>query len=496
MIGGFPLSWNRLQLSMKCSKAILTRAILAIWLTTAAVSIATAQPTAYWDADANPANNNTSTGAGLGGSGAWDVGAKWYNGVTDTSYVADSDVVFTGASGVVTFTSPQSVNSLVFKTTGYTVSGTSLALTGPNITTDAGVISLINSPISGSTLTKAGSGTLSLSGTNSFSVLNINAGSVELHGGAAMSDVAAVNLANTAGANMAVAASETIGSLSGGGATGGNVILSAGLAVGGNNSSTTYAGSISGTGGFMKVGNGVLTFSGSHAFAGGTTIGGGTLEIDGSLTGSAVVQSGGMMAGIGTIGGTTTVFSGGHLSPGNSAGTISMNGLGMQLGSFLHADIGPSSDQVVVTTNLAVNGTLDVQLTSGFTPSVGQSFTLMTAAAVSGTFATESVPTFSFRTFDVIYNPQSVVLKVVPVLSGDYNTSGKVDGADYVVWRNGLGTIYTPADYDVWRAHFGETAGAGVSLSAVPEPATCVLLLGGAAVYLATFGRFSKRSRT
>ena len=168
----------------------------------------------------------------------------------------------------------------------------------------------------------------------------------------------------------------------------------------------------------------------------------------------------------------------------------------MQNGSFLHADIGPTSDQVVVTTNLAVNGTLDVQLASGFTPSVGQAFTLMTAAAVSGTFATELVPTFSFRTFDVIYNPQSVVLKVVPVVSGDYNANGKVDGADYVVWRNGLGTIYTPADYDVWRAHFGENAGSGASLSAIPEPATCALLFACAATYLATSVRFLKRART
>ncbi len=47
-------------------------------------------------------------------------------------------------------------------------------------------------------------------------------------------------------------------------------------------------------------------------------------------------------------------------------------------------------------------------------------------------------------------------------------------------WRKGLGTTYTQADYDVWRAHFGQTAGSGSGASAnaaVPEPATLMLLM-------------------
>jgi hypothetical protein len=78
-------------------------------------------------------------------------------------------------------------------------------------------------------------------------------------------------------------------------------------------------------------------------------------------------------------------------------------------------------------------------------------------------------------------------------LAGDYNLSGTVDAADYVVWRKTLNQSGTglpadgdgsgdidPADYDVWRAHFGQTAGSGSSASAsvaVPEPASLALLL-------------------
>jgi hypothetical protein len=72
----------------------------------------------------------------------------------------------------------------------------------------------------------------------------------------------------------------------------------------------------------------------------------------------------------------------------------------------------------------------------------------------------------------------------LPLVPGDYNNDGTVDGADYVVWRKGLGTSYSQNDYDVWRTQFGKTAGnASVlpsthSLSgAVPEPATLILII-------------------
>jgi hypothetical protein len=71
-------------------------------------------------------------------------------------------------------------------------------------------------------------------------------------------------------------------------------------------------------------------------------------------------------------------------------------------------------------------------------------------------------------------------------LPGDYNANGVIDSADYVVWRKGLGTIYTQSDYDVWRAHFGQTAAIGASSTAnalstgssnVPEPRSLLLLM-------------------
>jgi len=79
---------------------------------------------------------------------------------------------------------------------------------------------------------------------------------------------------------------------------------------------------------------------------------------------------------------------------------------------------------------------------------------------------------------------------------GDYNGNGIVDGADYVMWRNGgplqnevdsPGTV-NAQDYVEWRARFGNTSGAGtVGPAAVPEPGMAVLLSLAIVALLAGF---------
>ena len=76
---------------------------------------------------------------------------------------------------------------------------------------------------------------------------------------------------------------------------------------------------------------------------------------------------------------------------------------------------------------------------------------------------------------------RSTCIHSSPVPQATYNFDGAVDAADYVVWRKNDGT---PAGFDLWRAHFGETAGSGSGASAnatVPEPATMVMLIVTAA---------------
>jgi hypothetical protein len=66
-------------------------------------------------------------------------------------------------------------------------------------------------------------------------------------------------------------------------------------------------------------------------------------------------------------------------------------------------------------------------------------------------------------------------------LAGDYNQDGQVDAADYVVWRDSLGSteflaadgngnsVIDAEDYTVWQRNFG-TAPASRVLHPVPEP--------------------------
>jgi hypothetical protein len=90
----------------------------------------------------------------------------------------------------------------------------------------------------------------------------------------------------------------------------------------------------------------------------------------------------------------------------------------------------------------------------------------------------------------------NVQLKAQTSLPGDYNSNGAVDAGDYVVWRANLATTNTlpndpiggtigTAQYNQWRAHFGQTALSGVGAlanTAVPEPTTFFMLVIGALV--------------
>jgi hypothetical protein len=70
------------------------------------------------------------------------------------------------------------------------------------------------------------------------------------------------------------------------------------------------------------------------------------------------------------------------------------------------------------------------------------------------------------------YAPR-LILDASSNLPGDFNHNGRVDAADYIVWRN---TDGTPDGYNTWRTHFGESLSVG-SGAAVPEPTSAFLML-------------------
>ncbi len=173
------------------------------------------------------------------------------------------------------------------------------------ITTTNTALTTFSGIVSGSGgITKAGSGALVLQGGNSFMGDTIvNAGTLRASSaGTAFGSNSAISLANVSGATLDLSGFNTsIGSLGGGGASGGNVTLGAGtLTLGGNNASTSYAGIISGTGGLVKTGTGTQTLSGANTYSGTTTIDAGAVRISnanalGSTAAGTIVNSGGAL---------------------------------------------------------------------------------------------------------------------------------------------------------------------------------------------------------
>jgi fibronectin-binding autotransporter adhesin len=141
--------------------------------------------------------------------------------------------------------------------------------------------------------------------------------------------------------------------------------------------------------GLTKSGAGTLVLSGNNGYAGATAVQGGTLLINGSHTGGGLitVAAGATLGGNGTMG-DVEISDGGILSPGASAGHLTVNHLTLNPSSILNIELGaptlvqgPGSDFVTVGQILTLDGTLNIQAISGFgTPVAGDSWLIMTAA--------------------------------------------------------------------------------------------------------------------
>ncbi|MDX2082348.1 MAG: autotransporter-associated beta strand repeat-containing protein [Terrimicrobiaceae bacterium] len=109
------------------------------------------------------------SGGGTGGTGTWDTTSLyWDNGTSSWPTSGASNIAsFGGTAGTVTLTSGLVANGLSFSTTGYTLTGGSLAFNGVNPTIDSSVTATITDvPITAGSLTKTGTGAVSITSSS------------------------------------------------------------------------------------------------------------------------------------------------------------------------------------------------------------------------------------------------------------------------------------------------------------------------------------------
>lgn len=250
----------------------------------------------------------------------------------------------------------------------------------------------VNAVIAGSTgagIMKTGTGTMLLSGTNTYSgPTTVSAGVLRVALATALPNAPLILNGGTFDANgLALVVPQFSG-------TNGTLALGAGsLTFGSNGTLQTFAGTVTGTTGaqLTKVGGGIEIFTGnSSTFAGQTNVNGGELRVNGTLGGTAVVASGAALAGIGSVG-TVSVANGGILSVGETATPAPLMTTGnvtLQGETQFVIDVATAAfDRLNAMGVVNLNGARLV-LNVANLPTAGTSRTIVTGSNITGNFRT------------------------------------------------------------------------------------------------------------
>ncbi|WP_453962508.1 autotransporter domain-containing protein [Amorphus suaedae] len=410
----------------------------------------------FWDGA-----NATANGSVDGGSGTWDgTTTNWTTSSGSVNFAWSKSVgVFSGTAGTVTVSGTQAFDTLQFKTSGYQLTGGTLALspasgTAGTLNVDGGVTATIGSTIAdgtGTTLAKSGSGTLTLTGANTYT------GGTQVSAGRLVGNTGSIkgNIANAGTVEFAqVSAGTFAGTIGGLSGTNGQMVKSGAgtltltgasslpwsilagsvvstttlftgdvMVAGGTNLTFdqafdgSYGGAVTGTGNILYTGGGQVSLTGNTSgYAGETTVSNFTLTLGGNtLGGTLALGSGGRLAGNGTVG-ATTVQSGGTIAPGNSIGTVNVAGdLTFLAGSTYEVETQPggtAADLIHATGTATLAGrVLHIGFDGNYAPT--STYTILTAdGGVVGSFDGVS-STLAFLDPTLLYGANAVTLQLV-----------------------------------------------------------------------------------
>jgi cyclophilin family peptidyl-prolyl cis-trans isomerase len=243
-------------------------------------------------------------------------------------------------------------------------------------------------------------------------------------------------------------------------------------------------------------------------------------------TGAVFTDTGALTIGVGRTLGVRenyvinrSVVNHGTLAPGLALGVIGISSTYFQFsdGALSLQLAGTTADtlydKLTTSSTAFLAGKLQVSLINGFTPALGNSFTVLTAASIIGSFTSFDLPQIaSGQAWKIDQSATAITLTVV---EGDYNRNGVIDADDYVVWRKTRNTSVTAwsgadgngdglvndLDLAIWRSNVGAIGGGmhgagagagGLATSTVPEP-TGGFLLFAASLLVGGYPRRTRR---
>jgi autotransporter-associated beta strand protein len=376
-----------------------------------------------------------SADTGLGGAGTWnlDQGTVTVNGGQLTSTISALNVLL--ASPTTFNVSSGATNGIDLSVPGYFYGGG---------------------------LVKNGTGTMMLSGTNTYSDgTTVSAGMLQLGDGTSRNGVVVGNIINNAALGFA------------------------------NPNAQTYSGVISGTGALTKTGAGTLSLAGINIYSGSTTLSNGTMALTGSgqlsqsglinVMGGTVLDVssrsdqmltlniGQTLKGSGSVNGKLSSLAGSTISPGDAIGHLTVQNnitLAGQLIMELNRTNGQNCDEMISTAgSIAGGGTLTVT-NLGPALQLGDTFQLFNKPA--GGFSTINLPNVSpYAWANNVAVDGSV--KVAVASMNPTNITIQVVGSNF--------TLSWPLDHTGWQLQI-QTNGIGTNWTSVP---------GSTSTNLATF---------
>ncbi len=334
--------------------------------------------------------------------------------------------IITNAGGAFDITGLSSTGTTVGSIEGagsYAIGPKQLIVGSNNLSTEvSGTINEGGSfPNTGGSLVKVGTGTLTLSGTNTYrGGTTVTSGSLTIGNNNALGS-----------GTLAMAAGTTLSFLNTA-----NFTISNPITISGDPSFTLPSGTTQTITGVISDGSvpgtidmsgaGALVLSATNTYTGATNVNSGTLQVDGSIASSSLtsVNTGGTLTGVGTVG-NTQINSGGIFAPGaagvpGSSMTIAGN-LAFQSGAIYLVQINPTTASFANVTGTA---SLAGNVLAAFAPGsyLTKQYTILHSTGLNGAFAalgTTNLPagfdaSLSYTGTDVVLNLSAVLGQQLP----------------------------------------------------------------------------------